>query len=620
MPLQSLNLRAALFRGLNQLKREGILGRDVTIKKTMLDDCKGDKLEEVLVVFSTVVLQKRMASEQYGETCTSRRLALMTSLSSEEQKSLLPLAIAHRTSLTKILREKSRLRSRYREFHSLLNIKEKELSQKEEASTLLQRCDDGMTSSTDLPQDIKDQFEIHWQGDPRWKDIILNGDQCYLHDPLLDIPFSKAHSYLINGTPPDIDNVDHQSLIHDLDMRVKSQAVRLEKWKNFTRNLAVTSNETSGSSRQDAASSCGTHLNSDSTKHEDLELDLKTLTQKFQTKSHPHRSSVSLMIDSYERLISSMRRDLASIDQQVNDAASHRRIESNAGITFSKCDEPNSLRKPENTLSKTSKNLLKGPQPAMNNSAHPGRTAAKINECAPADLVSESPSSLNSINGHWLGGPRTHSAQLNGRESIAEAPNIESDQDKSFVEQNPELRPLKSKLSLMERTRKSMALASPEDTSTENASRTNAIAKKLFPISDFESTPIANLDSRETLLERTRQSMSLLPTKSRPSRKSLYPQKPLKPYPTNQFETPKKSRPVDTKFSTSPEDLFSQDANYASVFKSRPKIALSPTLSPMIDRSTELTISMGSQLGDDDHTMHLGSSPLSRLTSKVGRS
>jgi hypothetical protein len=54
-------------------------------------------------------------------------------------------------------------------------------------------------------------------------------------------------------------------------------------------------------------------------------------------------------------------------------------------------------------------------------------------------------------------------------------------------------------------------------------------------------------------------------------------------FPVNQFETPGKQRlaPEDMRRDATPtEKLFSEDAEYSSVFKSRPKIALSPVWSP----------------------------------------
>ncbi|KAI9870924.1 MAG: hypothetical protein M1823_008599, partial [Watsoniomyces obsoletus] len=56
--------------------------------------------------------------------------------------------------------------------------------------------------------------------------------------------------------------------------------------------------------------------------------------------------------------------------------------------------------------------------------------------------------------------------------------------------------------------------------------------------------------------------------------------------PVNQFDTPHRTKLVGTPLSASSnastprETLFSDDAEYASVFKTRTKIALSPMLSP----------------------------------------
>ncbi|KAI4255092.1 MAG: hypothetical protein L6R42_006910, partial [Xanthoria sp. 1 TBL-2021] len=57
-------------------------------------------------------------------------------------------------------------------------------------------------------------------------------------------------------------------------------------------------------------------------------------------------------------------------------------------------------------------------------------------------------------------------------------------------------------------------------------------------------------------------------------------------YPTNQFETPKKQL-EGLKEMTPPDVLFSPEADYASVFKSRPKIATSPSLSPTLAKNMQ---------------------------------
>lgn len=82
-PLQSLNLRAALFRCISDLKKNGDLGKEVIIRKTMFDDCKGEKLQELLASFSTGVLQKVLAAGQAGEKSIAGQLATAKRITSE---------------------------------------------------------------------------------------------------------------------------------------------------------------------------------------------------------------------------------------------------------------------------------------------------------------------------------------------------------------------------------------------------------------------------------------------------------------------------------------------------------------------------------------------------------
>ena len=73
--MQSINLRAALLRALETAKKNGVLSRDSMIRKTMLDDCKGERLEEVLAYFSTAVLKKILEGDD-DESFSSQRCAV----------------------------------------------------------------------------------------------------------------------------------------------------------------------------------------------------------------------------------------------------------------------------------------------------------------------------------------------------------------------------------------------------------------------------------------------------------------------------------------------------------------------------------------------------------------
>ena len=92
----------------------------------MLDECKGEKLEEVLTTFSTIVLHKRLATERNQDTSIAKHLALAPKLKAQDQGSLLPLAIAHRASLKATLHRKKQLRLRYQDYQQMLDEKGQE--------------------------------------------------------------------------------------------------------------------------------------------------------------------------------------------------------------------------------------------------------------------------------------------------------------------------------------------------------------------------------------------------------------------------------------------------------------------------------------------------------------
>jgi len=177
--------------------------------------------------------------------------------------------------------------------------------------------------------------------------------------------------------------------------------------------------------------------------------------------------------------------------------------------------------------------------------------------------------------------------------------------------------PAKPRQSLAERTRMSMAFSS-----SHNIHQTMMMGPPPppsppaeDPVKPGSQTGPTDFDSRSTLLERTRQSMSMLPATSQRTRNSNYKPQCSKGYPTDQFETPKKQQQQestdDGKDSTPREELFTQEADYMSVFKSRPKIALSPTISPSMGAEGLSDLDEGT-----DHTSNdspWGSSPLMRV-------
>ena len=167
--------------------------------------------------------------------------------------------------------------------------------------------------------------------------------------------------------------------------------------------------------------------------------------------------------------------------------------------------------------------------------------------------------------------------------------------------------PVKAKHSLIERTRISMGIPSSD------------IAEVLEPRppSKKENVPKkATTDLRISsisLLERTRQSMSILPAKAREPQKLRQSQS----FPINQFVTPRKQQPNSNneesgKDSTPRELLFAEEADYTSVFKSRPRIKISPISSPMPHEGSRLD-----NVGEDYESAIMENSPSRRATARV---
>ncbi|KAF2403504.1 hypothetical protein EJ06DRAFT_571733, partial [Trichodelitschia bisporula] len=196
----------ALFRlfeiwDADEARDNGVLGRESTLRKTMLDECKGDKLVEILVVFSTAVLRKR---------------------------SLLPLAIAHRAALTRLLQRKEQMRERVREFKNLLDTKSAQLQERWD------KCSKTQLASVSAAEEAQAKKTLHenWPGHSKWPETLLYGDDTEAGDQLLHQPFQDVWRVVMSGgtLQPAEETV---GLLQNLEQRISNQAERLQKWQAF---------------------------------------------------------------------------------------------------------------------------------------------------------------------------------------------------------------------------------------------------------------------------------------------------------------------------------------------------------------------------------------------------
>ena len=652
VPLQSLNLRAALFRCLNELKKNGILSKEVIVRKTFFEHCKGERIQELLVSFSTLVLRKVLAAGQGGRACIAARLATAKNVTANEQKSFLPLAIAHRASLTAILNKKKDLRAQYKDFGLTLNMKEQELDQRFEAVVSTQDLLDKNPIPDHKVARVSSILEKNWHGDSRPLEVIAQGEEQGMKDTLLDNSFSEIWPRVSAGSFDGTTGTSWQGLLQDLETRVANQEARLTDWRNFKEAMKRDDKATSAatntipavvrtqnkdpntqkqrdfvfSPRKSPRKSdwkVGGGLNEASPaqsqwlRKENTEVELKERDLVYSPRKSPRKSMwpvedpgsetspthsretpkqnrteciaarngvLDAITESPVRgqLLATQERDTADFSSHISsvddsDRSSFSEI-SNRQLHFS--EQPDHTVRTDHRSPSQHLDKIEAPSTPNNEMGEPEKLEHRFSDIPrPSDhlhtlFTTGSNPATSDDDDSWISslpGEGKHEDKTKSRLPT---------EDDTLAEQivsmtiNAVPTPAKSKATLMERTRQSMAFASP--VGLQNLLPEAPSPTPLPPISSKTSHPTIDPSGPATLLERTRQSISLASSsKPKGSRKSTLDRRTSKLYPTNQFETPKRQLEKVME-STPPEELFSPGAGYDSVFKSRPKIAQSP--------------------------------------------
>ena len=614
--LRSMNLRAALFRCLTGLKSNGMLGNGVVIRKTMFDDCRSDRFEELLASFSTIVLQKVFRTERNTTTSIAGRLTTRQDMPRKEQESLIPLAIAHQGGLRALLSRKERLNRRYIDLKNILDAKEQEL---------LTRVDHLAQADAEWPleavsdravQDIRYHLNENWQGDTQWVKNIAEADTRDSSDPLLDKPFSSLWSLAENGTINDGGANAEQSLVQDLTQRVRFQQQRLSHWQNVQQGLF------------NRRPTSPTRINRKSTSYSNTVLQ-SPLKFSYSEQYIQDRDNVKGPISP----------DMKIQHRQLLEH-SHRKI--NTVITPSKNQEfrlplraqvDPFVAEPEDCSRAAQTHWSCQLECTPSIAASPMEPGILVNEAAPQreEKSTDLPKELGNI----LRPPPDHAKSILERaENQVSRPHIHEQQSTERCLASPtpdqEQFPAHGCIQNYQRSSTSNLVSSPESSTRQEAvlaqqifdatvsgastvKRQTSLMERtrqsmafsqidsLLPDPLIDPIPSMDQDANETnehrldglngsfsLVERTRRSMSLLPAAlpSQSSRASIRNRRQSKQYPANQFETPKKQLENLTEL-TPPDVLFSPGADYASVFKSRPKIATSPGLSPILAGSLQ---------------------------------
>ncbi|TID23766.1 HAUS augmin-like complex subunit 6 N-terminus-domain-containing protein [Venturia nashicola] len=670
-PLQSLNLRAALFRSLNDLKKSGILGRETVLRKTMLDECKGDKLMEVLIMFSTAVL--RTVESRYANSRKSPVSAGLAVANVVDASLLLPLAVAHGACLSRLADRREEQNNRYTQFNNLLDGKYLQLQERLEASESVRRPH---TADADGNQ-VHKVLHQNWSGNTPWATIILCGeDNANTGDSPLEMSFDGVWQAVSEGTQmEEACGVEKVGLLENLESRIQKQAKRSQNWQTFLHRMTANQRSAAQTATQKSllsnkgmpavhAFKFGQHQH----------LQMGTCRPTEDASSSPPLSG--LIAQEHQTIMMDVQRDLVAASTSRRDGGKGwSTARTTSGMTLAPAsayshDIFSPVKPTESQLYaaratvditierpsiltnrpsfpapfKTSRYVTQPPMSALSLPAPlqlartltrplvsedrtrmappPSRlpvteepiVQAGFAQRGPIESPAQSPEepsysrfgerSIRPRSDQESGGalvnvlkmapeqlPRNKQIENSMERPIPRparlpSPDLSetSSEDETAAEQiiasvvNATPSPVKMgpRMTLTERTRQSMAPVLPlrpdEDDKVDSA---------VF-LPEVDNT---HLSRRMSLADRTRQSMASMTTHTHKSRKSLdlRKQRRTSQFPVNQFETPGKPRLTvsDGRPDATPVDkLFSEEADYDSVFKTRPKVALSPVWSP----------------------------------------
>jgi hypothetical protein len=701
-PLQSINLRAALYRCLNELKKNGVLARDSILRKSMLDECQGDKFWELCLNFSSVVLHKVHVEQKNNARSkpVAERIGAAQTLSKSNRESMLPLSVAHRAALTKVLLDKDRKRDTFARLSTVLVEKEVDLQQRmdkvnRKAQDRLLPDSHSSVARANKLKVAQDVMENQWAGSNELQAALVYGKPA---SAINGSHSTAAGDFLITTQFDDLWEANKQdelatlaateaTLMEELDARARQQRRRLERWQNFHEKLlkqaqaliettatATTRTAPAAPVAQTPAPKRDMPLCFD--RHQNLSIhDLEDLPNS--PADRPLRDR-TVVLTKYDDLLTAMREELrrnatpgqqqpvlppsrdtlrdsrrislrpvphqhsrdVSMSMSPSPTEGHRRSPSQtsvpmrAHLTRRVSSKSRSYAQPkvisQRELVPLKSELfspLKGGK-RMSMAMGVGPSPLGSFEQEPLSLLASNRYSDDSLDGTLRRRGRDDSvsnqsasaaaqfassrASSNSRSS-SPLNNVSSAVSQDYSQQQRRRSSLAARIpvvpsgvaaagmrtTLADRTRMSMAFQPIQNTSNSSMSGDEfdltSPNSRQHRASSIVDESLSESPSAAALLDRTRHSIARAPSvrhsKTNSQHKSTHSRSRSTVYPVNQFDSPPQSAArsrtmhasydnEDLESGTNADDQSTVEGDYASVFRARPKVKLSPVLSP----------------------------------------
>ena len=569
----------------------------------MLDECKGERLEEVLAVFSSAVLKKVLLDGASGEhDALARQLALENFSYVGERTVLLAFILAHKASLSKRLREKKELRARCLVFSDLLNLNDRRISRRHEQ--LKEAIEEHGSQAQLAPSDVlalQGQVHQNWSGNTEWLEAILYGDSRSNGEGLLAIRFDKLWKHVEQGTIGDAEGKARAGLLEQLDARVKDQENRLARWQDFSKTLSMVG-VSSPAKQVDPTSAKRKKIDLNFNQHQSLQCGHKC-------QEDFARSSTASFED-YNRLIENMKSELSNVGRPREESQRPTRksvlnesesasLSSSEGVPK---DNPSDAQDEEwssasDTDEASFESIVPGvaaPLEALPREEQPSVKLLTVKQSSQQIIVDPTVK----VHSFSLG-----KAEVSRKDAInppkrafRTPPPVDPPQSAEAVESeandildsvsaaSPSPKKPRHTLSLAERTRLSMSRTSHAQYSDLHEDFDLAELPRLSikpkPPVALKVPSVEGAGKHADLIERTRKSMAGFEAAQKKAQMDR--RKSMKDAKQKQRESsyfPKVEEELEI-YDVSAIELLEGDPDYESVFKSRPKIKTSPAVSP----------------------------------------
>ncbi|RMY28835.1 hypothetical protein D0865_15665 [Hortaea werneckii] len=318
-PLQSVNLRAALFRCLDNLKKNGVLGRETVLRKSMLDECQGEKFWELCLTFSALVLRKSVlereqrGTDEFGVPI-AERLGTASGLRRSEKDVLTPLAIAHRVSLSRGLDERERKKQAFARLYDVLVEKEAELARRKEK---VQQTASGLADQVASVDGVEQSVKKGWHGNRELQKVLINGDTSAGGDAVLTRPLHK-----LTATDKELPQTD-RGLLENLSYSATRQQHRVRKWQSMHESLLTKRQPTSIPATIPEEGTKAGNLRFD--KHHHLSIrDAPLPPPSSPNRLPPPPSRNDSVVSRYDDILTSMREELRQRNRRNGNFSSSR--------------------------------------------------------------------------------------------------------------------------------------------------------------------------------------------------------------------------------------------------------------------------------------------------------